>query len=128
MVQLRVRVAKRPDFAKLGLSTQGVDDLLAEIALEVEREAKRRAPVDTGRLRSSISTFKDGPLQHGVVANVEYGAFLEFGTGRLGAGTDPGPTPPDYVHGPRIGMVAQPFLRPALEVVRGRVADMLRRR
>lgn len=64
--------------------------------LAVERAAKRLCPVDTGRLRSSITheIQKDGRGLVGVVGtNVSYAAYVEFGTSR---------------------MRAQPYLRPAL--------------
>lgn len=53
------------------------------VGLMVEREAKRRAPVDTGRLRASITTRIE-PGTRGPVAvvgtNVDYAAAQEFGT------------------------------------------------
>lgn len=69
-------------------------------ALKVEGAAKRLCPVDTGRLRSSI-TNAIGHDEQGLVAvigtNVEYAAFVELGTSK---------------------MPAQPYLRPALEAGR----------
>ena len=51
------------------------------VGLRVEREAKRRAPVDTGRLRASITT-RVVPGARGPVAeigtNVNYAAAQEF--------------------------------------------------
>ena len=73
---------------------------LVKIALKVEAGAKRRCPVDTGRLRSSITheLRVDAEGLHAVVGtDVEYAAYVEFGTSR---------------------MHAQPFLRPALDEVR----------
>lgn len=71
-------------------------DLVA-LGLRVVNGARRRCPVDTGRLRASIIS---SGLQHDskgpyveVGTNVNYAAFVEFGTQR----------------GP-----AQPYLRPAL--------------
>jgi HK97 gp10 family phage protein len=68
-------------------------------AIRVQRGAKQRCPVDTGRLRSSI-TEALGEDSQGLVArigtNVEYARHVEFGTVR---------------------MRAQPFLRPALKDV-----------
>ncbi len=82
-------------------SSQG--DVAKEIlkrTTQVERRAKQLAPVDTGRLRSSI-TSRLGSDSQGVVGivgtNVSYAAFVEFGT--------------RY-------MAAQPFLRPALDAAR----------
>lgn len=69
-------------------------------SIRVESAAKRLAPVDTGRLRSSITheLATDTQGLHGRIGtNVEYAPYVEFGTGR---------TP------------AQPFLRPALGAAR----------
>lgn len=66
---------------------------VGRLVLRVEGVAKRICPVDTGRLRASISSrVEPGPV--GVVGtNVEYAPYVELGT----------------VHTP-----AQPFLTPAL--------------
>lgn len=114
-------IASKPNlrarFRHLGAA--GVDEVLAQAALEVERRAKLKAPVDHGRLRASISAFKTAPLEHGVKVGVEYGAFVEFGTGQRGAASaQPGGIADDYAHGPSKGMRAQPYLRPALLEVR----------
>jgi HK97 gp10 family phage protein len=73
---------------------------LTRLALTVQNEARRRAPVDTGRLRSSI-TFTLDTDRRGLVArvgtNVDYAAHVEFGTRHSRA---------------------QPYLRPALDTVR----------
>lgn len=76
-------------------------DLLRRL-IKVERAAKRLCPVDTGRLRSSIThdpdLRRDEQGLYGVVGtNVEYAPHVEFGTSR---------------------MRAQPFLRPALDAAR----------
>lgn len=73
---------------------------LARRAVRVETAAKRLAPVDTGRLRSSISRElgRDGRglfAQIGTI--VDYGPYVEFGTSR---------------------MRPQPYLRPALDAAR----------
>jgi len=73
---------------------------LARRATKVESAAKRNAPVDTGRLRSSI-THELGQAGRDLVArigtNVDYAPHVEFGTYR---------------------MSAQPYLRPALDAAR----------
>jgi HK97 gp10 family phage protein len=52
--------------------------------LSIESNAKRNAPVDSGRLRSSIhSEIK--PTSGAVLTNVEYAPFIEFGTYRMRA-------------------------------------------
>jgi len=74
-------------------------------ALRVERDAKRSAPVDTGRLQSSIRTvIFQGGFAATVTTNVDYASFVEFGT-RF--------------------QVAQPFLLPAWDKVRPKyIADL----
>lgn len=66
---------------------------------EIEREAKIMCPVDTGRLRASITTTVEESEQNikvKVGTDVNYGPYLEFGT--------------RY-------MRAKPFLRPAFMIV-----------
>lgn len=64
------------------------------LALRIQNTARSLAPVDTGRLRSSIQASKgDGYVEIGT--NVEYAVFVEFGT-RF--------------------QPAQPFLRPAIAI------------
>ena len=105
-----------------------VKDFLAKSALTVESGAKLVAPVDTGRLRASITSDLK-PTRALVKAAVFYAAHVEFGTrphwppiaalqpwarrhgfpaGRLGA----------FLVARAIakrGTRAQPFMRPALE-------------
>lgn len=82
---------------------------MLQLAQRVERRAKQLAPVDTGRLRASITSgLADTGLSFGlgghsaesVVAlvgtDVDYAPHVEYGTYR---------------------MAAQPFLRPALDEV-----------
>lgn len=69
---------------------------LERTAIRVENGAKRLCPVDTGRLRSSIThgLFREeGELTAHVGTDVEYAVHVELGTSRA---------------------VAQPYLRPAL--------------
>ena len=69
---------------------------LARRVIRVDRAAKKGCPVDTGRLRSSITdelAMDDEGLVGRVGTDVEYAPYVELGTSR---------------------MAAQPFLRPAL--------------
>jgi HK97 gp10 family phage protein len=74
----------------------GVAKDILRRTIQVERAAKQLCPVDTGRLRSSVTHELDQDAQ-GVVGiigtDVDYAPFVEFGTSRASA---------------------QPFLRPAL--------------
>lgn len=46
-------------------------------------ESKNRVPVDTGRLKNSISSLKLKPYFYELVAQANYAAYIEFGTGNL---------------------------------------------
>ena len=66
---------------------------LEAIGLLAEGYAKALSPVDTGRLRSSISHDTDDDTAY-IGTNVEYAAYVELGTQKT---------------------KAQPYLRPAVE-------------
>lgn len=53
-------------------------------AIETATLAKRNAPVDEGHLRNSINE-KFGKLKASVTVNVNYAAYLEFGTRKFAA-------------------------------------------
>jgi len=85
----------------LEISNEGRKQLAEALnrkALKIVREAKQNAPVDTGRLRSSITAdlAKANNLQVRVGTNVEYADDVEFGT---------------------VNQPAQPYLRPAVRKV-----------
>ncbi|NUS27528.1 MAG: HK97 gp10 family phage protein [Streptomyces sp.] len=93
--------------------------------IDVQNEARRRAPVDTGRLRSSIVSRAEGggrSLGYMVGSNVNYAAAVEYGTAPhvikpkyKQALYWPGAAHPvAQVNHP--GTAAQPFLRPAIEL------------
>lgn len=85
-------------------------------AFDIEADAKALAPVDTGNLRGSISTDITGDGRFGTVEaeigpTAEYGAFVEYGTSRMGP---------------------QPYMRPAadrrepsLSAALGQLEDLL---
>lgn len=77
---------------------------LQKATLAVESQARRDCPVDTGRLRSSITSRVEGST--GIIGtNVEYAAFVEHGTDKTGA---------------------QPFLFPAVEQIRAKIGEFFR--
>ena len=93
--------------------------------IDVQNEARRRAPVDTGRLRSSIVSRAEGSgrsVGYVVGSNVNYAAAVEYGTAPhvikpkyKQALYWPGAAHPvAQVNHP--GTKAQPFLRPAIEM------------
>lgn len=58
---------------------------LAKIGMAAEGYAKGLCPVDTGRLRDSITNQAEGPGKVVVGTNVEYGPYVELGTSRMKA-------------------------------------------
>lgn len=72
---------------------------IRKTARDIEASAKRRAPVDTGNLRNSISSTIQGTGNSKVMSaeigpTAEYGIYVELGTSRMGP---------------------QPYMQPALE-------------
>lgn len=87
----------------------------------VQASAKRLCPVKTGQLRNSI-TVTDIPDEVGVEvgSNVEYAAYVEYGTGQQG---DPSvPHREDWN-----GMPPQPYLYPALDANKERIANEVKK-
>lgn len=83
-----VRYVPRPPAALAAFfrSPQGaLAKLLLGIAQDIEGKAKRYTPVDTGRLRSSLTSVvsSDGEGLYAMVGtDVEYAPYVEFGTYR----------------------------------------------
>jgi len=95
---------------------------LEAVGVHIDGDAKERCKVgqyDDGRVGGNLKgslTHRVDPAEKSVTngTNVEYGPFVEFGTGQRGAGS--GVTPPEgYQYGGKPGMVAQPYLTPAYE-------------
>lgn len=55
---------------------------LEEAGQIVENDAARRSPVDTGRLRNSITHRMAGDRKVEIGSDVEYAAYVECGTSR----------------------------------------------
>ncbi len=93
----------------------------------VEEKAKLYCPVDTGALQASITTEIDdsGKTVIGRVSpHMFYAPYVEFGTGIVGA-SSPGAGPGPYsIHWK--GMVAQPYMRPALDEAKPAVLELFR--
>jgi len=57
---------------------------LEAVGLQAEKYAKQLCPVDTGRLRNSITHAVDEPEKAVYIGtNVEYAAYVEFGTVKM---------------------------------------------
>ena len=65
----------------LRLLERGKRNALTAIGATAETYAKNTTPVDTGRLRNSISHAVDGEAVY-IGSNVEYAPYVELGTSR----------------------------------------------
>ena len=63
---------------------KGKRNALTAIGASAETYAKQETPVDTGRLRNSISHTVDGEAAY-IGSNVEYAPYVELGTSRAKA-------------------------------------------
>ena len=63
---------------------KGKRNALTAIGSSAETYAKQETPVDTGRLRNSISHAVDGEAAY-IGSNVEYAPYVELGTSRAKA-------------------------------------------
>lgn len=86
-----------------GTARRLAEVVVAKAALDIEAQAKARAPVRTGFLRSSIAASGAG-LEWQVSVGAAYAVFVEFGTSR---------------------MAARPYLVPAVEAVAPGFIDAL---
>ena len=68
----------------LRLLERGKRNALTAIGATAETYAKQETPVDTGRLRNSISHAVDGEAVY-IGSNVEYAPYVELGTSRAKA-------------------------------------------
>lgn len=86
---------------------EGIKQIVAETAIDVESEAVSRAPVDTGNLKNSmLVNFYKGGMSAEVSNSALYAPYVEFGTRR---------------------MAEQPFLFPAWEASRPDYLEALKR-
>jgi HK97 gp10 family phage protein len=60
-----------------------IDAKTAEIAIEIEEDAKVLAPKNLGKLAQSIHVVKITDSNYKIVAGVKYAPYVEFGTGGL---------------------------------------------
>ena len=91
-MEVTVNVTSNAELFKNALPEQ-IAQALEAIGLIAEGYAKEKCPVDTGRLRNSISHARDDNAAY-IGTNVEYAPYIELGTSR---------------------MKARPYLRPAAQ-------------
>lgn len=96
-IKLEVKGVKET-LAKIDLTNakvrKAVQEQVSKSALNIQREAKRRCPVDTGALRNSITVDFYGVMSAQIGPHMPYAPYVEYGTKK---------------------MEAQPFLFPAFE-------------
>lgn len=74
---------------------------------QLQQNAQKRAPVDTGNLKRSIQLeIKDGGLMAEVAATADYSAYVEYGT--------------RFMH-------AQPYVRPSFQQQEGKFLKDLKK-
>ncbi|MFD9752666.1 HK97-gp10 family putative phage morphogenesis protein [[Kitasatospora] papulosa] len=123
--RINTRAYERGLRRALGGMSDDVKRAVERTRIGVQNEARRRAPVDTGRLRSSIVSRSEGSgrtVGYVVGTNVNYAAAVEYGTAphvivpKNGKALYwPGARHPvAKVNHP--GTRAQPFMRPAIEM------------
>lgn len=101
-------------------SAKVVAQAVGEATKKVQGDAKDLAPVDLGQLRNSIQGTvqeKDGEIIGIVSTNVEYAAYVEFGTGQRGMASEiESKTEIDISYKEDwSGMAAQPYMYPAMK-------------
>lgn len=103
-----------PNPLALDLVRRGILAGVQEVTQAVESQARAYAPVRTGYLVSTIEST--APEDNGssvsatVAALAPYAVYVEYGTGMRGAATGGGEG-----YGSQPGMVAQPYMRPAID-------------
>jgi HK97 gp10 family phage protein len=90
-----MKIRMNLDIADVLASLEDATEIMPELniavrdtAFNIERSAKLAAPVDTGRLRGSITTdFKPSETnpEAEVGTNVEYADYVEYGTYKMAA-------------------------------------------
>ena len=104
-----------------------LEKALEKACLIVENSAKQNCPVDDGQLRQSITHTVEGTKGE-IGTSVEYAPYVEVGTGIYSTEGNGRQTPWSYEDAngewhTTEGMVAQPFLKPALEENRSKILD-----
>jgi len=82
-IAVRVRSDRIPEIRR-DLRTNAAR-VVAKAANDIEGQAKSRAPVDTGFLKSSIQGRMITPTHWRVTVGASYGAYVEFGTRKMAA-------------------------------------------
>lgn len=110
-MEIDVKITDKSDEFLQALPGQ-IEQALVAIGLTAESHAKDNCPVDTGRLRNSITNAVDmGEQTVYIGTNVEYAAFVELGTSRMRARPYLGPAATQ--HGDEYKALAEQALKNA---------------
>ena len=91
-------------------SDEAIDRALEAIGMQAEGYAKMKCPVDTGRLRNSITHTVDVTGRKAIIgSNVTYGKYVEYGTSRTKA--QPYLQPAVKDHGDEYSAMVEEFLK-----------------
>lgn len=114
--------------------TKQLNDTMGQVCALVERDAKQNAPKDTGALARSIQSKvenNNGSIQGVVFTPLEYGAYVEFGTGLFAESGGRTDVPWSYQddegnwHTTK-GQRPQPYMRPAIDNNREKIVKMIK--
>lgn len=131
------------DITNLNAVLDAIDDIgdgqqlrsaLGRACALLEREAKQKAPKDTGALRRSITSkieTENGELVGIVYTPLEYAPYVEYGTGLFAESGGRTDVPWNYQDDEgnwhtTSGQKPQPFMRPALDENREKVIRILK--
>lgn len=115
--------------------TKQLNGTMEQVCALVERDAKQKAPKDTGALARSIQSKvenNDDSIQGVVFTPLEYAPYVEFGTGLFaesGGRTDVPWAYKDEETGELIftsGQKPQPYMRPAIDNNREKIVKMIK--
>lgn len=108
-MKIDVTIKSNADLIKRA-APDAIERALEAIGLQAEGYAKMLCPVDTGRLRNSITHTVDVTEQKAYIGtNVEYAAYVEMGTSRSKA--QPYLQPAVYNHTDEYSEMVEHFLK-----------------
>lgn len=111
--------------------TMGLHNALEQSGEIVRAEAVMNCPVDTGRLRGSITSNVEGNTAE-ISAATDYAIYVEYGTGSKGSPEVAHTTKKQWVYRSgdnfytTLGQKPQPFLTPALKNNKDKIIKLIR--
>lgn len=123
-------------FKKLDAATSDavINKALLNLGGRIQKAAKEACPVDTGNLRERITVSSPAPDTVTVGTNVEYAAYVEYGTGPKGDPAVPHTTKKYWRYKDELGnwvtshgQAAQPFLRTAFNQYKDQAGEIVKK-